>query len=135
MKSYHCQVEIAAPAAAVFKALTTEQGLKGWWATTCQVRTGIGSRSTFRFGKTHHVMRPEKFLPNREVACKCIEEHHESAELRRKDEWAGTKVKFRIEGGSPSSMLLRFEHEGLVPQLECYQICEQGWGHFLKQSL
>src|SRR5580704_12111719 len=87
VKSYHCQVEIAAPAAAVFKALTPQEPeLKGWWTTTCQVRTGTGSRSTFRLGKTHNVMWTEKFLPNLEVAWKCLEQHHESAELRRKEE-------------------------------------------------
>jgi uncharacterized protein YndB with AHSA1/START domain len=135
MNNYQCQVEIAAPAAAVFKALTTEQGLRGWWTTTCEVGTDVGSRSTFRFGKTHNVMLTEKLSPNQEVAWKCLEQHHEAAELNRKDEWAGTKVKFRLESRSSSSTLLHFEHEGLLPQLECYQICEQGWGHFLKTSL
>ena len=31
--------------------------------------------------------------------------------------------------------MLRFKHVGLNPKLECYQICERGWDHFLKSSL
>jgi uncharacterized protein YndB with AHSA1/START domain len=135
MKNYQCQVEIAAPVAKVFAAITTEKGLKGWWTTTCDAGAGVGSRATFRFGKTHNVMLTEKLSPNQEVVWKCLEQHHEAAELNRKDEWAGTKVKFRLESRSPSSTLLHFEHEGLTPQMECYQICEHGWGHFLKTSL
>jgi uncharacterized protein YndB with AHSA1/START domain len=135
MKNYQCEVEIAAPSAAVFEALTTEKGLKGWWTTTCEIGKGVSAKSVFRFGKTYNIMRTEKLVPNQEVIWQCLEQHHESAELTRKDEWAGTKVKFRIESKSPSSSVLHFEHEGLSPQLECYAICEQGWNHFLKNSL
>jgi uncharacterized protein YndB with AHSA1/START domain len=135
MKNYQCDVEIAAPAATVFEAITTEKGLKGWWTTTCEVGMGIGSRATFRFGKTYNVMLTEKVTFNREVVWKCLEQHHEAAELNRKDEWAGTRVTFKLESHSPSSTVLHFEHEGLTPQLECYRICEQGWGHFLQSSL
>jgi len=64
-----------------------------------------------------------------------LEQHHEAAELNRKDEWAKTRVRFKLESPSPFSTVLHFEHEGLTPQLECYRICENGWGHFLKTSL
>ena len=135
MKNYRCDVDIAAPSAVVFGALTTAKGLKGWWTTTCEVGKDVGTESVFHFGKTYNVMRIEKLVPHQEVAWQCVEQYHESAELKRKDEWAGTKVKFRIESRSPSSTLLHFEHEGLSSQLECYGICEQGWNHFLKRSL
>ncbi len=133
--NYHCQVEIAAPAAAVFAAITTAQGLKHWWTTTCDAGAGVGSRSTFRFGKTYNVMRTEKWIADREVVWQCLEQHHEATVLDRKDEWAGTRVTFRLEARPPSATLLHFEHEGLTPKLECYQICEKGWDHFLKKSL
>jgi len=80
-------------------------------------------------------MLTEKLTPMREVVWRCLEQHHEAAELNRKDEWAGTRVKFTLESNSPSSTRLHFEHEGLTPGLECYQICENGWGHFLQTSL
>lgn len=134
-KNYQCQVEIASPVAAVYDAITSGAGLKNWWTATCEVGAGEGAHSTFRFGKTYNVMRTEKLSPNREVVWKCLEQNHEAAELNRKDEWAGTTVKFRLESRSPSSTVVHFEHEGLTPQLECYQICERGWGHFLKTSL
>jgi len=66
VKNYQCEVEIAASAAAVFKAITTETGRKGWWTTTCRAGTGIGSRATFRFGKTYNVMLMEELTPDRD---------------------------------------------------------------------
>jgi len=135
MKNYQCEVKIAAPVAKVYAAITTEKGLKGWWTTTCEAGAGVGARATFRFGKTHNVMLTEKLIPNHEVIWKCLEQHHEAAELNRKDEWAKTRVRFKLESPSPFSTVLHFEHEGLTPQLECYRICENGWGHFLKTSL
>ena len=135
MKNYQCTVEVAAPAAKVYEAITTEKGLKGWWTTTCEAGTGVGSRATFRFGPTHNIMLTDKLAPDREVVWNCLEQHHQAAGLSRKDEWAGTRIKFRLESRSPASTVLHFEHEGLTPELECYQICEAGWGHFLKRSL
>ena len=135
VKNYQCTLEIAAPAAKVYEAITTAKGLQGWWTTTCESGTGVGSRTTFRFGPTYNVMLTEKLTPHREVVWRCLEQHHEADELSRKDEWAGTRVKFALESRSPGSTVLHFEHEGLTPELECYRICEDGWGHFLKTSL
>ena len=55
-KNYSCEVAIFAPASKVYAALTTPEGLKGWWTGTCEVRTGVGAKSAFRFSETYNVM-------------------------------------------------------------------------------
>lgn len=81
-------------------------------------------------------MRIEHLKTGAEVRWTCIEQHHHApGELTRTDEWAGTSVVFQILEQSPSSTLLRFERMGLVPELECYDICNDGWRHFLRTSL
>ena len=134
-KNYSCEVAIFAPASKVYAALTTPEGLKGWWTGTCEVRIGVGAKSAFRFGETYNVMLTEKLTPDQEVVWRCLEQFHKADGLRRADEWAATTLRFRLGGSSPSATVLHFEHVGLVPQLECYQICEHGWNHFLKESL
>ena len=45
-------------------------------------------------------------------------------------EWAGTTIVFELapaDGGSE----LRFRHVGLTPQLECFDMCHEGWTHYL----
>jgi hypothetical protein len=55
--------------------------------------------------------------------------------LASADEWAGTMVVFRLVTQSPRSTILEFEHCGLGPELQCYQVCERCWNRFLKRSL
>jgi hypothetical protein len=51
-----------------------------------------------------------------------------------KQEWTGTKMIFEIipEGEKTS---LVFTHEGLVPQLECYEHCVHFWDRVIKDWL
>lgn len=43
-----------------------------------------------------------------------------------KHEWTNTKMVFELTPRGDRT-LLRFTHEGLVPEKECYSRCEQGW--------
>lgn len=132
MSHYQCDVSISASAPVVFAALTTPEGLRGWWTATCDVGSGVGRLSTFRFGQTYKVMQIESLQPNTEVRWKCIDGHiHSPGRLTKTNEWIGTTMVFRLEPRSPSGTLLYFEHVGLTPQIQCYDICTQGWGHFL----
>jgi hypothetical protein len=53
---------------------------------------------------------------------------------RNKYEWANTKMIFEIitEG---NKTLLHFTHQGLVPEKECYTMCEKGWTMIIKDWL
>jgi uncharacterized protein YndB with AHSA1/START domain len=127
-----CKLEIGAPASTVYEALTTQQGLRGWWTADCDAGTGVGAQATFRFDGTFKVMRIERLLPDAEVCWKCVEAHIDAPGLlTRTDEWTGTSIVFRLVPRSPSETLLEFEHIGLVPQVECYEICTRGWQQFL----
>lgn len=44
-------------------------------------------------------------------------------------EWNGTKVVWEI-AGTDNTTQIKMTHVGLVPEVECYQVCETGWnGH------
>jgi hypothetical protein len=49
-------------------------------------------------------------------------------------EWSDTKVIFEIskEGDKTN---VHFKHLGLVPPLECFEACTNGWNHYLQHSL
>src|SRR5690242_11665731 len=51
-----------------------------------------------------------------------------------KKEWANTKMVFDLSE-SNGVTTLRFTHEGLTPDIECYQDCEIGWTHWIQKSL
>jgi uncharacterized protein YndB with AHSA1/START domain len=135
MTDYNCSVVIAAPAAAVHAAFSTQEGLQGWWTMICEVGTSVGAYSTFRFGETYNKMRIERLQPC-EIRWQCVEHyHHAPGQLSRADEWVGTTLVFRILPQTPAKTLLEFEHLGLKPELECFAICQKGWNYFLRRSL
>lgn len=47
-------------------------------------------------------------------------------------EWKGTVITFDILG-SDDTTTVTFTHEGLVPQIECYDQCSAGWTSYLGQ--
>jgi hypothetical protein len=51
-----------------------------------------------------------------------------------KHEWKGTTVIFEISGKDGQTQL-RFTHLGLVPQLECYGVCQNAWTKYIQISL
>jgi uncharacterized protein YndB with AHSA1/START domain len=122
-QDYQSALTIAAPADAVFDALTTLEGLAGWW--TPVTGDGLaGGDLTFSFGPASEaVMRvdaAERGVGVRWTNLACIVE-----------DWVGTTMHFDIKALPEGGTELRFRHAGLTPRLECYSDCKSGWDHFL----
>ncbi|MEP6677327.1 MAG: SRPBCC domain-containing protein [Ferruginibacter sp.] len=49
-------------------------------------------------------------------------------------EWANTKMIFELTTKGDKTVL-HFTHEGLVPEKECYTMCERGWTMVIKDWL
>ena len=135
MKNYECKVHFNAEPQKVYDAITSQKGLQGWWTPDCTVEPKEGSKGTFRFDETYTVMSFEKLTPYSQVRWKCIDHHHISDELDKNDEWVNTNIIFNLKDNKDESTELSFTHEGLNESLQCYEICHERWGHFLKKSL
>ncbi|MGZ3756276.1 MAG: SRPBCC family protein [Mucilaginibacter sp.] len=51
-----------------------------------------------------------------------------------KKEWTDTKLIFDVTEDDGVTTL-NFTHEGLTPEVECYNDCAPGWTHWIKTSL
>lgn len=51
-----------------------------------------------------------------------------------KHEWTNTEMIFEIITAGDKT-ILHFTHEGLIPEKECYSICEKGWSMIIKDWL
>lgn len=131
MNHYKQSFIVKANPAMVYAALTTAEGLRGWWTQDCDVADKIGGTIHFRFGRTHKEMRIERLEPDREVRWLCTGAHIDADQLTRKDEWVGTQLVFRLTPDGKGHTHLDFEHLGLVPAFECYNLCSDGWRYFL----
>jgi hypothetical protein len=70
---------------AVYAALTTLHGLRGWWSEDCD---SDGDTIHMRFGQVHKDFRVTSAQPEREVRWLCSST---PGEARCTDEWVGTE--------------------------------------------
>ncbi|MDD2768552.1 MAG: SRPBCC domain-containing protein [Methylococcus sp.] len=131
MSHYRQSLVLEADPAAVYAALTTPKGLRGWWTQNCDVATEVGGTIQFRFGHSYKNMRIERLEPDREVCWFCTGAHIAVDQLAHKDEWVGTQLVFRLTPDGEERTRVDFEHVGLVPAFQCYDLCSIGWRHYL----
>jgi uncharacterized protein YndB with AHSA1/START domain len=120
---FHNEVVIAAPPEKVFDALTTLEGLAGWWTPVVAGSATPGGEVTFGFGDQRIVMRVDVVVPAQQVSWTCLGHSKFS-------EWDGTRLSFELHPQNGLTVLA-FEHAGLVSDLVCYPDCSVGWAHYL----
>ena len=134
MDSFRFEVRIGKPPAEIYAALTTRHGIQGWWTPDCDVPSQVGDHLKVRFGEMFHTYEIESLIPNNKVQLRCIEHFHNLPGLTKFDEWVGTRLHFQLTPVEDGTMLA-FEHEGLLPELDCYTHCSERWPFFLGVSL
>jgi len=132
--NYTHEIAVSSTPSETYQALTT--GFDKWWTTSCNAIYEIGEKITFRFGASYWVMQVTKLIPNRLVEFACIEAHHEHDGLPSSiiNEWQGTKLQWEINMQDDKTNIV-FVHEGLVPSLDCFEVCEKGWDYYFANSL
>jgi uncharacterized protein YndB with AHSA1/START domain len=123
---YTREIPYATTREQVFGALTTLEGLAGWWTPLVTGSPDEGGELEFRFAGLDEkiVMRVDQATPPSTVIWTCLVHTGHP-------EWNGTTIVFELDQATGSSGVLRFHHVGLKPTLRCYETCESGWEHFL----
>lgn len=106
----------------VFHALTTQEGLEGWWAKETTAKPETGFVNVFVFGKYRNEMKVTRLEPNRKVEWKCIDSV---------EEWIGTTLSFELEEKSGNT-LLRFTHGDWRAATDFFAACTYDWALFMK---
>ncbi|MBN0048333.1 SRPBCC domain-containing protein [Streptomyces actuosus] len=114
------RVGITAPPEKVYEALTTVEGLAGWW-TTDTSGSGDGVLK-FRFGDVGGFdMKVLDLQPHTRVLWEVVE---------GPDEWIGTTVTFDLARDGEWTIVL-FAHEGWREPVEFMNHCSTKWAMFL----
>jgi uncharacterized protein YndB with AHSA1/START domain len=125
---------IKAPIDAVYTALATREGIRGWWKTDAEVDRDaeVGGTIHLQWSETSWTdLRIERLEPSHAVEWLCTGCHVSAFDPP--DEWVGTRIEFtltEISGGTR----LEIVHHGLAA-LECVETCERGWTFHLRTSL
>ncbi len=108
--------------------------VRGWWTGEIIGKsTRVSDEFTFRYQDIHFTkQRVVELAPGRKVVWLVTEAN--LTFVKDADEWEGTHLVFEIVPKGKKTEL-RFTHEGLVPDFECYEACSGGWSFYVNQSL
>src|SRR4051812_6679490 len=99
------RINIEAPVETIYRAITTEEGIKAWWTSGVKMDANVGGKAVFSFFNRSTVfeMRIEQLTPSSLVRWKCTG--------GTSSDWIGTTQEFVIEP-DPDEVLLKFCHGG-----------------------
>lgn len=113
----------------------TTHKIDAWWGRTDihkQLKLGDEFSVFFEEG-TVWKFKIIELIHDEKVVWNCIEAHHKIVGLENiEEEWLNSQLVWRFEKMSNNEVLLVFEHIGLIPLLNCYEVCNKGWNYFLK---
>lgn len=107
---------------------------RAWWSGDIEGRTDtLGDEWSYRVPEIHFsAFRITELVPDRSVAWLVTDSWLAFTEDQQ--EWTGTTVRFDVRPTADGTEV-RFTHEGLVPQVECYGVCRVAWGEYVLGSL
>ncbi|MBI3805640.1 MAG: SRPBCC domain-containing protein [Nitrospirae bacterium] len=121
------RIGIKAPAAQVYQALTTLEGLGHWWTEEVSGDGRIGGKIEFVFRKKtgellgKMVMEVQALNAPKEVRWRCVD---------GPPEWVGTDVTFQLSEQDNQTTLL-FGHRNWREAIEFTSHCSMKWAVFL----
>ena len=130
-KNFHSTITVDAPASEAIKKISN---IPEWWGITF---TGSSEKQNDKFtvkmsGDSFFNFTVIELIPSKRVVWLVTDCN--MPWYSDKKEWTNTKLIFDITENNGVTEL-KFTHEGLTPEVECYKDCESGWTHWIKTSL
>jgi hypothetical protein len=105
-----------------------------WWSEEIE-----GSTEKLNDEFTHHYkdvhiskMKLIEVIPNKKIVWLVMDNYFQFT--KDKSEWTGNKIIFEISEKDNKTQL-QFTQLGLVPEYECYDICQNAWSNYINNSL
>jgi hypothetical protein len=116
------------------EAFNTIKNIRGWWSAGIEGGTDkLNDEFIYHYKDIHYCkLKLIELVPDQKVVWLVLDNYFKFTE--DKSEWKGTKLVFDISQKDNQTMI-RFTHEGLVPQYECYEICREAWTNYIQDSL
>ena len=108
--------------------------VREWWSEEIEGHTNkLNEEFKYHYEDVHRCqVKIVEFVPDKKVVWLVMDNYFKFTE--DESEWKGTKIFFEITPKNGKTEL-RFTHEGLVPQYECYEICRDAWTTYIQKSL
>lgn len=125
--AYQIDLHVKAGAAEAFRSIND---VAGWWTKNLEGNSDqLNDEFTLRFGETYISLHVVELILNEKISWQVVDCHKHW--LKDTKEWKGTRIDWEITTDLDGTHI-RFSHVGLVPGLECFDVCSNAWGHYLQ---
>ena len=116
------------------EAFTAILNVRGWWSENIAGSTDrLGVEFTYSYQEVHRCrMKLIEVIPDKKVVWHVLDNDFDFTQ--DKDEWKDTKVIFELSRKGHKTEI-RFTHQGLVPEYECFHVCSNAWASYIHGSL
>jgi hypothetical protein len=130
-KSYTTSFEVSNSPQEVYDAINN---VRGWWSENITGKTDeLNAEWLYQYKDVHiSKMKIVEMVPGKKVVWLVLENQFNFT--KDKNEWKGNRIVFDIVKKGDKTKLT-FTQEGLVPDYECYNICNDAWTSYIQGSL
>ena len=130
-RSFTASITVAKPGSEVFDAITN---FRGWWSEEIEGSTDKINETFFYHYKDIHLckIRLVESVPDNRLVYEVVD--NEFNFIKDQSEWVNTRLIFDIERRDDRTVVT-FTHDGLVPEYECYPVCNDAWSGYITNSL
>ncbi len=129
-QGYKSGIIVDATPEQAFKAINN---VRGWWSEDMEgALQKAGDVFTVRFGEIYITMKVEESIPGKKIVWNVIDCN--KPWLKNTKEWNGTQLVWEIFEKHNKTQI-QFTHVGLVPEVECFDVCSNAWVEYIQGSL
>jgi hypothetical protein len=130
-KNYTATITVSALLSKSFQSIND---ISKWWTEDFEGDSHkLNDEFSVRFGDIHFSKQKlVEFIPDKKVVWLVTDSKLNF--IKQQHEWTGTKISFELSSRDNKTQI-HFTHFGLVPDVECFDACSQGWDQYFKGSL
>ena len=130
-QDYSATILVKQTPSSAFNAI---KNFRAWWSEQIEGETDKLNEVFFYHYKDVHLCKIKliELVPYEKLVYQVM--GNQFSFTKDKSEWINTKFIFEISAEGSETKVI-FTHEGLVPEYECYEICYDSWGNYIKKSL